>query len=225
MSDAVIVSVDLDGRPVTVGTAYFSRRRNVLSTAFRYDETYLSRPDAYTVDPAMPLAQGNHTVSGMPGALSDCSPDRWGRNLIAKLLRVRALREGRTSPAVSDVDYLLGVSDLTRQGALRFRTTPDGPYLDPDLTVPKLVELPRLLQAADAAARDPDDMSAVKDCSSPSSRTRATNGMSSAGRSRPSIWRSDRASRRRPGDSSRSVADPSSHSSDSTGRPGGGSGT
>ncbi|MFG1911778.1 type II toxin-antitoxin system HipA family toxin [Kribbella sp. NPDC048928] len=64
---------------------------------------------------------------------------------------------------MSDVDYLLGVSDLTRQGALRFRSSPDGPYLDPDLTVPKLVELPRLLQAADAAARDPDDLSAVKD--------------------------------------------------------------
>ncbi|HEY3509430.1 type II toxin-antitoxin system HipA family toxin [Kribbella sp. NPDC051137] len=163
MSDAVIVSVDLDGRPVDVGTAYFSRRRSVLSTTFRYDETYLARPDAYAIDPAMPLAQGNHTSSGMPGALSDCSPDRWGRNLIAKLVRLRALREGRTSPAVSDVDYLLGVSDLTRQGALRFRTSPDGPYLDPDLTVPKLVELPRLLQAADAAARDPDDLSAVKD--------------------------------------------------------------
>jgi serine/threonine-protein kinase HipA len=163
MSDAVLVSVDLDGDPVAAGTAYFSRRRNILSTTFRYDETYLARPDAYAIDPAMPLTQGNHTSGGMPGALTDCSPDRWGKNLIAKKVRLRALREGRTSPSVGDVDYLLGVSDLTRQGSLRFSTASDGPYLDPNLTVPKVVELPRLLRAADAVARDPDDLSAVKD--------------------------------------------------------------
>ncbi|WP_427888883.1 type II toxin-antitoxin system HipA family toxin [Kribbella sp. GL6] len=163
MSEPALVSVDLDGDTVKVGTAYFSRRRNILSTTFRYDETYLARTGAYAIDPAMPLTQGSHTIAGMPGALADCSPDRWGKNLIGKQVRLRALREGRTSPSVSDVDYLLGVSDLTRQGSLRFRTSPAGPYLDPDLTVPKLVELPRLLQAADAVARDPDDLSAVKD--------------------------------------------------------------
>lgn len=163
MSDAVLVSADLAGQAVDAGVAYFSRRRNVLSTTFRYDEAYLARPDAYAIDPAMPLAQGNHVVAGLPGSFADCSPDRWGQNLIAKLVRLRALGEGKTIPSISDVDYLLGVSDLTRQGALRFRIQPDGPYLDPDPTVPKLVELPRLLRAADAVARDPDDISAVKD--------------------------------------------------------------
>jgi serine/threonine-protein kinase HipA len=163
MSDAVLVSVELAGRPVDVGIAYFSRRRNVLSTTLRYDQAYLARPDAYGIDPAAPLAQGNHVFAGLPGSFSDCSPDRWGKNLIAKLMRLRALRDEKTLPSISDVDYLLGVSDLTRQGALRFRVQADGPYVDPDLTVPKLVELPRLLRAADAVARDPDDMAAVKD--------------------------------------------------------------
>lgn len=163
MSEAVLVSVELAGRTVDVGTAYFSRRRDVLSTTFRYDEEYLSRQGAYAIDPAMPLAEGNHIVAGLPGAFADCAPDRWGRNLVAKSIRPRALREGKTSPSISEIDYLLGVSDLTRQGALRFRTRSEGPFLNPDLTVPKLVELPRLLRAADALARDPDDMSAVKD--------------------------------------------------------------
>ena len=66
MSDAVVVSVDIGGRPIDVGTAYFSRRRNVLSTTFRYDEEYLARPDAYAIDPAMPLVQRNHP-RGKPG--------------------------------------------------------------------------------------------------------------------------------------------------------------
>ncbi|GAA1685399.1 HipA domain-containing protein [Kribbella yunnanensis] len=163
MSDQVLVSVELEGRTVPVGTAYFRRRRNVLTTTFRYDERYLAMPTAYAIDPAMSLIDGTHNISGLPGALSDCSPDRWGRNLIAKLLRGQARGAGRTIPSIGEVDYLLGVSDFTRQGALRFQTDRDGPYLDPELNVPKLVELPRLLRAADAIARDPDDVSALKD--------------------------------------------------------------
>ncbi|GAA1707217.1 HipA domain-containing protein [Fodinicola feengrottensis] len=163
MSEAVLVSVELAGRAVDAGVAYFSRRRNVLSTTFRYDEEYLARRNAYAIDPAMPLTQGTHVIAGLPGSFADCSPDCWGKNLIAKRVRLRALRGGKTSSSLSENDYLLGVSDLTRQGALRFRTQPDGPYLNPDLTVATLVELPRLLRAADAVARDPDDLSAVKD--------------------------------------------------------------
>lgn len=80
------------------------------------------------------------------------------------MLRVDALADGRTPPSVSDVDHLVGLSDLTRQGALRFRTESKGPFLAPDLTVPKLIELPRLLRAADVVARvGNDDMAAIKE--------------------------------------------------------------
>lgn len=163
MSDAVFVAVEIEGRVVEVGTAYFTRRANNLSTAFRYDEQYLARPGAFAIDPAMPLSGGNHVVAGVPGAFADCSPDRWGRNLITRMVRARALRDGRGTPSVGEVEFLLGVSDLTRQGALRFRVERDGQFLDPDLTVPKLVELPRLLRASDAVSTDMDDLSAIKD--------------------------------------------------------------
>ena len=163
MTETVYVATELEGRTVEVGSAYFTRRNNVLTTSFRYDEQYLAHPGAYTLDPAMPLLKGNHTVSGLPGAFADCSPDRWGKNLIAKLVRLKALRDSRTAPLVSDVDYLLGVSDLTRQGALRFRLERDGDFMDPDLTIPKLVELPRLLTAADAVDADGEDLAAIKD--------------------------------------------------------------
>lgn len=162
MSDSVFVSVELDGQTVEVGTAYFTRRNTVVSTSFRYAEDYLARPGAYAIDPAMPLLKGNYVLAGLPGAFADCSPDRWGKNLISKTVRAKALREGRTAPSVGDVDYLLGVSDLTRQGALRFRREPEEPFLHSGLSVPKLVELPRLLRAADAVARDTEDMSAIK---------------------------------------------------------------
>ncbi|MFC9690311.1 type II toxin-antitoxin system HipA family toxin [Kribbella sp. NPDC056951] len=163
MSDAVFVSVELDGQTIEAGTAYFTRRQGMVSTSFRYSEDYLARPGAYAIDPAMPLLKGNYAPSGLPGAFADCSPDRWGKNLISKSIRVQALREGRTPPSTGDVDYLLGVSDLTRQGALRFRQEPAGQFVHPDLSVPKLIELPRLLRAADHVAQDADDMLAIKD--------------------------------------------------------------
>lgn len=164
MTDSVIVTVDLGGESIDAGTAFFTRRRNSLATSFRYLDGFLRRRDAYAIDPSMPLTSGNHHLEGLPGAFQDASPDRWGKNLVGKKLRAQALAEGRTPPSISEVDHLIGVSDLTRQGALRFRVEPDGPFLDPDLAVPKLVELPRLLRAADAVARDGGDgnMTAIK---------------------------------------------------------------
>ncbi|WP_123815431.1 HipA N-terminal domain-containing protein [Myceligenerans xiligouense] len=57
-----------------VGTAYFTMRRRNLTTAFRYDDVYLARPDAVPVDPHLPLVQGAHRVDGLPGTFRDSSP-------------------------------------------------------------------------------------------------------------------------------------------------------
>lgn len=166
----VLVYADTTGEPVVVGSLVFDaaiRRRAGVSTTFTYDPTWLARPDAYAIDPQLSLFGRSSTVPGLPGCFQDCSPDRWGRNLVEKRLRALALREGTSQRTLTDVDYLLGVSDLTRQGALRLRhdsaAAPSGPFIDPDTVVPKLLELPRLLAAADAVERDPDDQTAVKD--------------------------------------------------------------
>ncbi|WP_433167357.1 type II toxin-antitoxin system HipA family toxin [Kribbella sp. CA-247076] len=137
-------------------------QRRGSSTSFQYAPSYLGRKGAYAVDPAVELFAGPQRIEGLPGAFADCSPDRWGRNLITKRHQALALREGLSPRSLGDVDYLIGVSDLTRQGALRFRLDADGPFLDPDLQVPKLVELPRLLHAADQVAEGRDDLAAIK---------------------------------------------------------------
>lgn len=162
MTASLLVSVDIDGRQVEVGTAYFSRRRGTSSTSFHYAQSYLSRKGAYAIDPALGLFAGPQQTDGLPGAFADCSPDRWGKSLITKRLQALALRENRTAPSLGDVDFLIGVSDLTRQGALRFKRSISAPFLDPDLQVPKLVELPRLLGAADQVADGGDDLAAIK---------------------------------------------------------------
>ena len=162
MTSSLLLLLDLNGRAVEVGTAYFSRRRNTLSTSFEYAPDYLRRKGARAFDPNFGLYSGKHHTAGLPGALADSAPDRWGRNLITKKVQAEAARDGRVPPSLSDVDFLVGVSDLTRQGALRLQATSGGPFLSPDPGVPKLVELPRLLRAAEAVARDGDDLAAIK---------------------------------------------------------------
>lgn len=173
----VAVDVDLGDRTVNAGEVFFAiRGGEVTSSTFNYSPDFLADSDAYSIDPALPLFRGAHNVAGIPGAFSDCSPDRWGQTLIKKRIQADARREGQTPPAVTKVDYLLRVDDLTRQGALRFSVA-DGPYLDPASDVPKLIELPRLLSASDAYARDPDALADIK--------TRLDAGSATLGGARP----------------------------------------
>jgi serine/threonine-protein kinase HipA len=157
--------VELDGQSQEVGDAYFTLRRGRLTATFSYHRRYLELRNAYAIDPALRLTVGPWSLPlGLPGAFSDAAPDRWGRNLIAKHLRAQAAEQRRPMPTLDDRDYLLGVSDETRQGALRFKTDADDEVFQhqaPD--VPKLIALPSLLHAANAVARDgPDNMEAIK---------------------------------------------------------------
>lgn len=157
MSDKVEVHLALGAETVRVGTAFFHRRRQGLSTTFAYEPLWLADDRAFPLDPGLPLDSGSHATDGLPGSFGDCTPDRWGRNLIARRARAEARRTAGAAPSLSDIDFLLGVSDLTRQGALRFRFAGDDRFLAADHEVPKLIELPKLLRAAEAVARDGDD--------------------------------------------------------------------
>ncbi|GAA2228438.1 type II toxin-antitoxin system HipA family toxin [Herbiconiux moechotypicola] len=164
---SVSVSVDHAGRTLSVGTAYLTTKRGVVSSSFAYGQSYLADPDGYSVEPALPLLAGTATQrlpgSGLPGCFADAAPDRWGRSLIARRLRASAIAAGRTPPAITERDYLLGVSDATRQGALRFSAEPGGEYLSPSSDVPRVIELPQLMRAAETVeSGDPDDQSAIK---------------------------------------------------------------
>ncbi|WP_105034930.1 type II toxin-antitoxin system HipA family toxin [Cryobacterium aureum] len=167
--DALEVHLELAGETLLAGRAQFHRSRgNLTSTTFQYDPAYLAHTSAYQLDPALQLVSGTQQTQGLPGAFSDSVPDRWGRNLIKKRERALARLESRRPRDFDDADFLAGVSDVTRQGALRYRVGPGaGPasaFLDPDHTVPRLLSIPELLHAADTAASDTghDGYEAVK---------------------------------------------------------------
>lgn len=142
---------------VLAGRLWTHRRRDRESASFTYDPSYLARPGAYALDPGLPLDSAQaQTAAGqsMFGAFSDCAPDRWGRHLIERTERLRARSDGDAERSFGEIDFLLGVSDLLRQGALRFRDPATGAFLDPDQEVPPLRRLPELLRAADAVERN-----------------------------------------------------------------------
>ena len=155
----VEVVVQIGGSDVTAGRMWSHRRRKAESTTFSYSPEYLARGDAYPLDPILPLVGGQlQTPVGQSifGAFSDCAPDRWGRMLIHRRDR---RREGNTAePGFAEIDYLLGVRDDLRQGALRFRDPGTQEFLaTEDGGVPHLIDLPDLLNLADRAERDVAD--------------------------------------------------------------------
>ncbi len=93
------------------------------------------------------------------GAFKDSSPDRWGETLI----RRRFDREKRAGlvPAnarLAESDYLLGVHDAFRSGALRYKREPNGPFLDDRhvTAAPPFVRLRELESASRGIEEDPD---------------------------------------------------------------------
>jgi serine/threonine-protein kinase HipA len=159
MDAEVLVFVDLDGKPHLAGRLWARMRKGRDSATFEYDEDWLANPIRFSLEPALRLGPGPfHTPANKPlfGALGDSAPDRWGRVLMRRADRRRAKKAGETPRTLREIDYLLMVDDEARQGALRFSRDPSGPFLASDdaVRIPPLVELPRLLSAAEHVVGD-----------------------------------------------------------------------
>ena len=144
-----------------VGTAFFTRNRGRVSTTFSYDNAYLAAGGS-NIDPSLALVSGPQHFDTLLPAFADSAPDRWGRRLVEKNERAQARDEGRAPRTLDDVDFLCGVSDDTRQGALRFRPAGSDDFVSERADVPALISLPRLLEAASHVDADEDPREAVK---------------------------------------------------------------
>jgi len=149
--------VEIDGVTVPAGDCVITGRAAKPVLRFTYTQGYLALPTGYDLDPALRRDRSTHIGDGVFGAFADCAPDWWGRNLITRRLRAQAREAGQPPPLITDIDFLTGVSDTTRQGALRFRRPGEDGYLAADIDVPALIELPTLLQASDDVAGDTTD--------------------------------------------------------------------
>lgn len=121
--------------PMRMGTldAVALRGKEVFS--FEFDENWLQGKLARSFDPDLQLFGGRQYVPDGKtnfGLFLDSTPDRWGKLLLDRRERERARSENRDVRALRESEYLLGVFDDSRMGALRFKTQPDGDFMDND---------------------------------------------------------------------------------------------
>lgn len=156
-SDQVEVHIDLRGATRRVGTLDAHSARGRESASFTCAEEWLDSPDHFALEPALAITPGSHhTPHKLFGAISDSAPDRWGRTLLRRREVRAARREERMPRTLREIDFLLGVTDEARQGALRFSR--GGPLLAEagSSGIPPLVELPLLLRLAERFLGDED---------------------------------------------------------------------
>ena len=139
--------------PCLMGKLCVQRVRGEEVFSFEYEERWLHEQPRNILDPDLELYSGKqYLLNGKTqfGIFMDSEPDRWGRTLLKRRESVLASKEGRKPNALSEVDFLLGVDDLTRVGAIRFKETTDGPFLAPSnkLSVPPMKRLRELETAS-----------------------------------------------------------------------------
>jgi serine/threonine-protein kinase HipA len=139
--------------PVLLGKLYVSYIRGKEQFAFEYDTSWLVTESAnYFLDPDLMLYNGRQYVpmdKRLFGVFSDSCPDRWGRLLMKRREAVQARKEDRKPRVLGESDFLLGVYDKARMGALRFKTDDNDEFLssEKDLATPPWTTL-RALEAA-----------------------------------------------------------------------------
>lgn len=152
MEMETLVYVDLFGKTHLLGRLWTRTRKEKENATFEYERDWLSNPLRFSLEPALTLGPGpfHSGDRALFGAIGDSAPDRWGRVLMRRAERRRADRQGQTPRTLQEIDYLLMVDDETRQGALRFAARASGPFLAESgrKKIPPLIELPRLLSAA-----------------------------------------------------------------------------
>ncbi len=130
---------------------------------FDYDQGWLDAANSFALDYDLPLVGGAHYApvgaDQLTGALLDCSPDRWGKMLMERREAIDAREQGRRVRGLRAWDFLLGVNDQSRMGALRLRDPQSGRFLDSHgLAAPPLTDLRELEDAADKVEQGDDDL-------------------------------------------------------------------
>lgn len=156
MTEQIEVHIDFELGIKRVGTLYRHPRRGGEALSFEYHSEWLQDLNRFSLEPALALGGGAFTpIAGatMFGALGDSAPDTWGRRLMQRAERRQAELEKRSVRTLLEADYLLGVSDIARMGALRFRRPGDAEFQAPR-GIPPMIELGRLLGITERLLRN-----------------------------------------------------------------------
>jgi len=145
MSRVLEIWLDSELQPMTrVGVLAHDRGQ----IRFHYDSGWVRHPTAFALDPDLSLGDAPffpRPEAGNFGIFLDSAPDRWGQTLMKRREALQAKDEGRSPRTLGAWDYLIGVQDFTRQGALRFRFEREQEFLGAErLAAPPVVRLREL---------------------------------------------------------------------------------
>ena len=120
--------------PKLMGVLSAQQAKGRKAFSFEYDKNWLKTDHKYLLDPDIQFYGGqqypNQKVNF--GIFLDSMPDTWGRTLMKRREAQLAKLKNQVPKTLYEIDFLLGVFDDSRMGALRFKTDLDGDFLDND---------------------------------------------------------------------------------------------
>ncbi|MFD1615161.1 type II toxin-antitoxin system HipA family toxin [Gelatiniphilus marinus] len=111
-------------------SALYAKGKKAFS--FEYDKDWLKSKEQMLLDPDIQFYSGPQYPNNKEnfGVFLDSMPDTWGRTLMKRRASQEAAANNEKAKTLYEIDYLLGVYDESRMGALRFKLDPEGPFLD-----------------------------------------------------------------------------------------------
>lgn len=124
--------------PKCIGILSAQQAKGRKAFSFSYNIEWINSQEQMLLDPDIAWYSGQQYPNGKEnfGVFLDSMPDTWGRTLMKRRSAIYAREEDKPVPVLYDIDFLLGVHDLCRMGALRFKREPDGEFLDNDPVSP-----------------------------------------------------------------------------------------
>jgi serine/threonine-protein kinase HipA len=161
--DELLVHVDDEclGPDAVAGRLRRVEARGNYVVSFSYDAGFLPRARKPILDPTLGLYDGDQYPPAGPlfGMFADAAPDRWGRYLLQRRETQLARKEQRRGRQLDDWDYLVGVSDDLRMGALRLQVLGAQQFVSSHpVSVPPVARL-RALESLSVRAERGDELS------------------------------------------------------------------
>lgn len=144
--------------PLLMGELGYESLRGSDSFSFCFDDEWLRKHGSLFLSTDLRNYPGmQYTLPGRDifGCFSDALPDRWGRLLVARREQILAAEDHRPVRRLTSFDYLTGIDDFSRMGALRFKLTADGDFInaDKELRIPPLADIRALVAASHEVER------------------------------------------------------------------------
>lgn len=118
--------------PQMMGILSAHQAKSKKAFSFEYDSSWLKTGRKFLLDPEISFFSGLQYTNQKEnfGVFLDSMPDTWGRTLMKRRAILNAKESSTRVPTLYDIDFLLGVYDESRMGALRFKLDPEGDFLD-----------------------------------------------------------------------------------------------